>query len=345
MTLNAAFLEQARSCVALGSPFMGQLLTMFARDWPKDTALARKCETWTGDLGPNGASLPLRIAGGLHALVLTGRDPELTAVYPPMTVDDATLSKTVIAALDRNSEFMLDWIDNAPQTNEVRRSAVLIPAAHLVANHFDLPFMVSELGASAGLNLMWDRFALQLGDHRLGPDDAALTLTPDWTGPLPAPGPVNLIDRAGVDLNPLDINDPDQSTRLLAYLWPDQPFRADLTRAAIAAHDAQVDRADAIDWLEHRLTEQNDGSLHLIYHTIAWQYFPPDVQTKGRTMIERMGERASQTRPLAWLSLEADGSEPGAGLTLRLWPGNVHISLGRADFHGRWVHWAPADLP
>ena len=62
MTLAQAFEEQAGHCVALGSPFMGQLMTVLARDWPEDTAIARKFATVAGDVGPMGASLPLRIA-------------------------------------------------------------------------------------------------------------------------------------------------------------------------------------------------------------------------------------------------------------------------------------------
>jgi hypothetical protein len=37
--------------------------------------------------------------------------------------------------------------------------------------------------------------------------------------------------------------------------------------------------------------------------------------------------------------MEDDGKTPGAGLTLRLWPGDVTLDLGRADFHGRWLDW------
>ncbi len=57
-------------------------------------------------------------------------------------------------------------------------------------------------------------------------------------------------------------------------------------------------------------------------------------------MIERAGEKATGEAPLAWLSMENDGSDnAGAALNLRLWPGDHRIDLGRADFHGRWVDW------
>ncbi len=341
MTLCDAFRAQAQACIALGSSFMGRLLTLLAADWPADTALARRCADWTGDIGPGGASLPLRIAGGLHALVLTGRDAGLQAVYPPEAVSDARLRGAVLGALARHEDFMLNWIKNAPQTNEVRRSAVLIAAAHWIAARHPLPFFTSELGASAGLNLMWDRFALCHAGQRLGPTDAALSLSPEWSGQLPAPMPVTVAERRGVDLNPLEAQDPDQALRLFAYLWPDQPHRMELTRAAIAALTGTVDKADAIDWLEQRLHAAPDGQIHLIYHTVAWQYFPSEAQARGTRLIEAAGARATETQPLAWLAMENDGDKTGAAVTLRLWPGDRHISLGRADFHGRWIRWDP----
>ncbi len=346
MSLPGAFLDQARTCVAMGSPFMGRLLTILARHWPSDSAFARLCTGWPGDIGARGISLPLRIAGGLHALVQSARDAGLVAAYPPNRVSDAVLTRAVLSALARHQDFLTDWVQSAPQTNEVRRSAALIASAHWLAARHGLAFITSELGASAGLNLMWDRYGLKVAGRSFGPPDPVLTLTPDWRGPVPVPAQIRVAERRGVDLNPLDPGDPGQRARLMAYLWPDQPHRVALTRAAIAARGAGVEQGDAIDWLETRLATPRAGHLHLVYHTIAWQYFPADAQTRGTTLIETAGARATQSAPLAWLRMENDGCGEGAALTLRLWPGNLHVTLGRADFHGRWIWWqAPRPRP
>ena len=56
----------------------------------------------------------------------------------------------------------------------------------------------------------------------------------------------------------------------------------------------------------------------------------------------RAAARATPEAPLAWLSMESDGDRSGAlgaALVLRLWPGDLHLALGRADFHGRWIDW------
>jgi hypothetical protein len=342
VTLIEAFRHQAISCAALGSPFMAQLLNVLADNWPADSALAQKFAAFEGDIGPAGHSLPLRTAAGLHALVLTRRDQALMAVYPPNQTNDTALRDAVLSALETHAAFMIDWTDSPPQTNEVRRSAALIAGARVAVSHFDLPLHLSELGASGGLNLMWDQYALELSGTRVGPDMPVLTLTPDWTGAMPPALTPQIASRAGVDLNPLDPQRGDHLLRLTAYLWPDQPERLSLTRAAASVMTAQIDTGDAVDWLSHRLAAAPQGHLHLIQHSVAWQYFPAAVQAHGTALIEATGARATEDRPLAWLSMESDGDTTGgkgAALTLRLWPGNLTLDLGRADFHGRWVDW------
>ncbi len=342
MTLAEAFAAQSKACIALGSPFMGRLMSLLSEDWPNDSALGQKFAGFSGDIGGAGHSLPLRIAGGLHALVLTGTDKDLAAAYPPNKVRDSVLRHSVLAALEKHEKFLDEWTDSPPQTNEVRRSAALIAGARVAVQHFDLPLRLSELGTSGGLNLMWDHFVLEIAGSRFGPAMPALILSPEWKGSLPPDRTPYVASRAGVDLNPLDPTRGDHLLRLTAYLWPDQPERIVMTRAAASVAQTELTRGDAIEWLAPRLHSSPQGHLHLIQHTVAWQYFSPATQARGRALIEAAGAQARPNRPLAWLSMESDGDvrgQKGAALTLRLWPGDLRIDLGRADFHGRWIDW------
>jgi hypothetical protein len=336
-TVRQAFRDQARACDALGSPLMARLIAGLAERLAPGDPVSDHVLGWPGDPSSAADSLPLRLAGGLHALVLSGADPDLAAAYATPGADP---TPAALAAILRHPDHLLDWLKSPPQTNEVRRSAVLIATAHWLTAHYRLPLILSELGASAGLNLLWDHYALTDGQQSLGPPAPALTLTPDWTGPHPPASAPQVIDRRGVDLNPLDpVAD---RLRLLAYLWADQPDRIARTRAALdlaATLHPQIDRGDAADWLETRLQTRHPGALHLIFHTVAWQYFPPATQTRALAALDRAGATATTNAPLARLAMEADGQTPGAALTLTLWPGNQTISLGRADFHGRWLHW------
>lgn len=335
--LRKALRQQGRACADLGSPFMGRLMPLLSERLQPGTPLTDRLFDWPGDLGPAGDSVPLRLAGALHALRLKG-DAGLAAVYPPQEAAADALWSAVEDTMRREAGFIDRWIDSPPQTNEVRRAAALVAAGHLLTERFGLPIRMSELGASAGLNLMWDRFILTLGTHHYGEADGVLTLAPDWEGPLPPKARPRITERRGVDLRPLNPARDADRLRLLCYLWPDQPDRLDRTRAAMAVSEAPVDRGDAVDWLAGRLAP-SEGQLHLIYHTVAWQYFPAERQQAGRAMIEAAGAEASADSPIAWVSMEADGRKPGAALTLRLWPGDKMIDLGRIDYHGRWVRW------
>lgn len=330
--IRQAFRQQAEACAALGSPLMNRLMTGLAERLEPGDPVADRVLGWQGDPSAKADSVPLRLAGGLHALVLTGQDPILATAY----ASGFDPTPEALAALARHPAFLLDWLTTPPQTNEVRRSAPLIAAAHRLTQRFGLPLILSELGASAGLNLLWDHYALRIGDQTFGPPAPALTLAPDWTGPLPPHASPTILDRRGTDLNPLDpVTD---SLRLLAYHWPDQPDRIDRTRAALdlaAQARPRVDRADAADWLEARLATRTPGAMHLVFNTVAWQYFPEATQARARSALAAAGREM----PLAHLSMEADDQTPGAALTLTLWPGGETISLGRADFHGRWIAW------
>lgn len=322
----------------MGSPFMAQLCRLFAeRSWP-ETQTTERIFAWQGDLSPWGESTPLRLCGGFHALHL--QDGLLEGIYPPAQVDDNTLWSAVCNLMVEQDTFLDRWIDSPPQTNEVRRSAALLAAGHVVAARFGLPIRTSELGASGGLNLKWDHYGLRIGGDIWGQRET-LVLEPEWQGPSPPNSPPQLIDRRGVDLNPLDPTDANDALRLRTYLWPDQPDRLARTEAAIRIAEPLVDQGDAIDWLAQRMTHAQ-GQTHMIYHTVAWQYFPAEKQAEGTKLIETAGKSASADSPLAWFSMENDGAERGAALILRLWPGDVTLNLGRADFHGRWIEWSGA---
>lgn len=341
MTLPEALEDQARSCDALGSPFTARLLRLLARRLQPGTPLADRLLGWPGDITSRGQSVPLRLAGALNALVLSGRDPALRGAWPPRTVPDEELWPAVESALANHADTIGHFLDSPPQTNEVGRSAVLIAAGHWLTDRFGLPLHLSELGASAGLNLNWDRYRLALGTQAYGPGDAALTLAPENRGALPPAARPAIAGRRGVDLAPPDLADPDQRRRLLAYVWPDQTARVERLAAALSLPQPPVDRGDGADWLAARLAAPAPSGLHLVYHTIAWQYFGKATQTACRAALAAAGARATPEAPLAHLAMEADGAGPGAGLTLTLWPGGETLTLGRADFHGRWLDWHP----
>jgi len=340
--IRESFRRQARACADLGSPFTARVCTLAAERLTGESSVGATVLGWPGNPDGTGDALALRLAGTLHALMRSGQDPVLSAVYPPQAVDDDdTLWAAIEAAMRRDEAFMLERLKSAPQTNEVRRSAALLPGFLTIAALTGKPLILSEIGASAGLNLQWDRYSYQLGDFRWG-QASSVELAPRWEGPLPPQAPIEITERAGCDLNPLDPSSEDDRLRLFSYIWADQQDRLDRTAAALemaTESGLKVEKADAIDWLRKRLTKPRPGMAHVIYHTIAWQYLPPALKAEGEALIADAGSRAAEPAPLARLQLEADGKPEGAAILLTLWPTGETREVGRADFHGRWVKW------
>ncbi len=337
-----AFRHQAEACAELGSPFTARLCTLAAERLAAGTPVADRVLGWPGDPSSRADALPLRLAGALHGLVLEGADPGLAAAYPPQEADDDALWSAVAAALRAHAAFILARLDGPPQTNETMRSAALAPGFLTVAARTGLPLVTSELGASAGLNMVWDRFAYRFGTALRGASDSPVIIAPDWTGPPPPDVVPHVRERAGCDRAPSRLDDEADRLRLLSFVWPDQPERMTRLRAATTLASAEpvtVDRADAADWLDERLATRRPGAAHVVYHSIFWQYLDAPRQARISNLLNAAGARATMDAPLAWLRLEGDGAAPGAAISLTLWPGGDTRSLGRADFHGRWILW------
>ncbi len=325
---------------------MARLMLLLEARLSAGTPLSDRLLDWPGDTTNTGANVALRLAGGLHALVLAGQDADLVAAYPPNMVSDDALWHAVDGALRRHADALDAALDQPPQTNEVRRSATIIAAAQTLAQRFPIPFVVSEIGASAGLNLNWDHYALRLGAHRYGPEGAPVTLVPDWRGSLPPSGPTPVVvERRGIDLAPIRPDDPPERLRLLSYIWPDQVERVERTHAALTLPPAPVDCGDMYPWLAERLAEPRTGTLHLIFHTLVWPYVSTKTQTLCNALFDAAGARATEAAPLARFSMEPTEDRSKADLLLTFWPRGDTVRLGSAGFHGEWVEWtAPTEL-
>lgn len=336
------FRDQAKACLELGSPFTAMLLESAAERLDATGSVGRTILQWPGD--PKADALALRFAGSLHALVLSGAAPPLERVYPRAGVeaDRDTLWPAAADALDRHGPALLRYLESPPQTNEVARCAVLLGGFLEIARQTGRPLALLEIGASAGLNLHWDRYGYAVGEASWGPASAPLRLEPEWRGPLLTLGSVEVRQRRGCDRRPIDPSDAHDRLRLRAYVWADQAARLARLDAALdhaARQGTRVEHADAADWVEAQLAVRPPGLTTVLFHSIVWQYLPPVTQQRIEAALERAGGAASEDTPLSWLRKEPS---PGGGHTeLRLitWPGGREQPLANADYHGRWVSW------
>jgi hypothetical protein len=343
--IREVFAKQAEWCAKLGSPFTSRLCEAIGPNLDRSTAIGRRVLDWPAgpDLGDE--AVPLRLAGGLHALVRAGRLERLAALYPPNPLPSSeALWQAVSEALVQAEAELLPWLESAPQTNEVARAAVLMAGLLVIAARTRHKLAVYELGASAGLTLILDRYAYRLGSRHVGTPHSGVVLAPEWTGDDPPLGEIRIADRRGTDLNPLDVTRPADRDRLLAYIWADQADRIARTEAAlaIAASDPPpIDGGNAAAWLEQWVTrDAAPGTTRVVMHSIALQYFPQDAVARITAHLEEVGRTATAETPLAWLRYERDPEAGGRpDLRLRLWPDGSDTVLALADPHGGKIEW------
>jgi hypothetical protein len=346
--VSDAFANQVRYCRENDAPITARVVAALAEavaSGASNPFLDRVCE-WQG--APLADGLPLRCAGALHALHLSEREPALAAIYAGGKAEDRAIVAQVIA---RHSDELLPWLDGPPQTNEAGRSASFIAAMLWLAEQ-GLParFDCLEIGSSAGINLMLDRFAYDLGGVHVTPKRPVLSFAPEWRGPPPPARPIAFAAVRGCDIAPLDLADPVQSLRLKAYIWPEHRVRFERLEAAIAAaRDRPPDlvQMDAAEFVEAELARpQAEGTTRLLMHSIVWQYVPADQQARVTAAMERAGRLATPTRAVAWVALEANRTLARHELVVRYWPGGEQpVILGRAHAHGAWIEWFEEPIP
>jgi hypothetical protein len=336
------FAGQRAYCAKAGAETYVAILDGMIADLRAGGPTRRTLAHWDGT---DASAYPLRILGALHRLALDGKAPALAALFPTaggMAAPDRVWGVAAQVLAEHVDEVTASCT-RPPQTNEVGRAAVLLGGFLAVAAQVRRPLRLLELGASAGLNLMWDRYRVNAGGFRWGDAAAALELPTAWQGPAPPlSAPVAVASRAACDLDPIDIARPEDRARLESYIWPDQVHRLTRLRAACRIAQAvpfRLDKADAADWLERETRVLPVGEATVVYHSIFRQYVPAGTRARLRAIMDSAGRRATADAPLAWLALEiADLSRPPE-LTLQLWPGGETRTLATSHHHGEWVQW------
>ena len=343
---------QALACEELGAPFTAALLRRAADDIEDGGILAAAMAPLRD--APRDAAAALRLAGAVHRLVLAGEAPALATHYPSVGGDadvDAGWPVFLSTVRDRLPDVQ-QFLTRPPQTNEVGRSVGLLGAlAHLRSRH-PLPIRLAEIGASGGLNLRADHFRVTAaGETVSGPADSLVTIIDGWSGALPArPPSLEVVERRGCDLDPIDATSDDGALTLMSYVWPEQQLRLARLRGAIEiarAVPAEVVRQSAADFVAELRAEP--GTWLVVWHSVMWQYLAPAEHSAVQGSLERLGAAATTDSPLAHVALEPRTLGSGEFVvTLRTWPdiglGTGDRVLGIAQPHGPPVVWAAADV-
>lgn len=331
---------QQHACLDNASPLYGALLAHLTADYEADGVTARLLAGY--EEHPIANAVVLKLLAGVHRVVLAGEEPALAAYYPSVGGrSDGDPWPALHELLGRRFEDVRSSLDVALQTNEVQRSGALVGGYLEVGRRFGLPLHVLEIGASAGLNLVWDHYRYAAGDLRWG--DPASPLTFDRIeGDPPFDVDVTVSSRRGCDASPIDVHTEAGRQRLRSFVWADQLdrlARLDLAIAVATKVPFTIDGAKATEWLPMQLAERPAGCTTVVAHSIVMQYLPAADRALVRSLIESAGSNASTDRPLAWLRMEPGATKNRADVMLTCWPGGDERLLARTGYHGWPVEW------
>ena len=317
----------------------GHVIRAMADDWEAGGVMRRLLAGH--ETAPHGSALPLRVLGGVFRLVLTGRAPELVPFYPCLggAADPAGAWPVLRMVIDEHAEELHAALDIPPQTNEVGRSAALLAGLFDVVGASPVSRVrLLEVGASAGLNLLVDRFSFRGDGWSYGPPDSPVQFVDPMTGPV-RPATLTVVDRRGCDLHPVDPASEVGRLLLTSFVWPFDVERHHRLAAALtvaADHPPVVDPAPASIWLEQQLTEAADDVLTVVWNSITRLYWPEAEVDAVDRILAAYGSRC----PLARVSMEF-ATGPGAPakpeLRTTVWRrgGDIrHRLLGTAHDHG-----------
>jgi hypothetical protein len=333
---------QAEHCRRNDAPVTARIIEAQLALMQGDTLCGRRIANWPGL--PLEDAMPLRLAGGFHHLLLTGDDKRLVPVYRGEVTDQSEVDAIVAAVTADHDARLLPWLDGPPQTNEAGRSSSFMAGLHWLSDKFGSRFELNELGASAGINTMMERYHYDLGGVTAGPENSPMQIRPEWRGGPPPQAQVEIVSIQGCDQAPVDLSDPQAALRVKSYVWPENTDRLERMDAAIALAAQKrpgVVQADALDWVTKRLAEPQDaGVVRVVNHSIVWQYIPEDRRSQITEAIEAKGREATIERPLAWIMLETNRQTFKHELRIKYWPGpdEWHL-LAEAQAHGAWVQW------
>jgi hypothetical protein len=302
-------------------------------------------------------ALPLRLIGAVHRLALAGELPELARFYPSMggTGPVGEAWPALAAVLASRCDDLRALLDQPLQTNETGRAVLLFGALLMVAERTGLPIRLLELGASAGLNLLVDRFRYDVAVDggqlvTLGDPASPLRFVRPWEGLPPASleTRVSITERHGCDPRPIDAGDPDGRLTLTSYVWADDVVRLDRLRAALkvaAADPPRVERAGGAGWLADRLSTPRPGVVTVVWHSVVWQYVDQTERAGILGALSNAAARATSSAPMAYLRFEPRTAPPRYSgffeLQASIWPaGPVDQAIATGAGHGIPARWS-----
>lgn len=280
--------------------------------------------------------VPHRVLAAVEYLVLGGEAPNYREADDPW----AAFRSIVVARAEWVEGFVRE---RTIQTNEPQRCWALLPLFLTVARAAGKPLDLLELGTSAGLNLVWDRYRYEYEAGTWGAEESPLVLRGDERTRVPAEllaTTAVVRRRRGIDLAPVDATTED-GVRLLESFVTHDAYRERVRLAAQVLRDRlpELISGDYVELLPELLAERDDEALTVVFQTISTIYLPAERVERLRAAVDAAGRDG----PLAWISTPTPEEHGLRGrqypLELALWPRGRRRVFAEMANGGEWLEW------
>jgi hypothetical protein len=292
------------------------------------------------------------LLAAVHFLLLRGAQHPLRRFYPNLNGGNHIEGEAAFPHFKdfvetHRAELAPLIANGVTNTNEVARCSALHAGFRAVAEEAGQPLNLIEIGPSAGLNMIWDKYRVRYSrggqDYFAGAADAALTIDCELRGDkLPPLGPTpKVASRVGLELNPVDLSDAHHRDWLRALVWPDAVERFARMEKAIAIflkEKVEIRAGDALGLLSDALARIPEDQPVCVYHTYVVYQFSEQM----RETLDNILVMAGLRRPV-W-RLGAEGTLVRVG-EAPLMLGRYHDgardlrTLALCHPHGVWLEW------
>ena len=297
---------------------------------------------------PAGQPPPNLIYAAVQYLLLRGVEHPLRQYYPSLSPAARSPAGAYEVFRDfcreHRAELERLMLKRFVQTNVVRRSICLLPAFAVVSEAGGgRPLAQIDVGASAGLNLLWERYRYSYDSEvTWGDPSSPVHLSTELRSQrvLPViPASLHAGWSVGVDVNPVSPKDEDAVLWLRALVWPENmELQSQLTAAIQVAREypPEVKRGDASRILPQLLRSVPPDMTLCVFATHALHQFPRDALVSVLKAMQKHSER----RPVFFISMEGTG-DPHSELKLTAYERGERTSLDLANCHphGHWLEW------
>lgn len=293
-----------------------------------------------------GQPVPNLLFGAVHYLLLKGSAHPLRAFYPSIvtrpTIDKDPFPDFKDFCLANKEEIRLIIENKLVQTNEVRRCAYLYPIFCSIYQKMKKPLSLIEIGSSAGLQLLWDKYSYSYGDDEIyGNKESFVHLSSEVRNrkiPFNVSTIPPVVYRLGVDLHISDLTNEEDYLWLKALIWPEHKDRFDNFEQAVKQFrmaPPELREGDGVAMLNEYIKEVPKSSLLCIFHTHVANQMPEDVKRELLQKVDLIGRKRDT------FHIYNNMGDRKLHLDSYINGNKQHIVMGDTDGHGRWFDISP----